>query len=82
MEKQYLLVGAVAGGAVGASVVAVGPALGQPQPRSNYELRMDNPISKYPSPPFRNKLSHGPAWHAIWIQSPTTARAPISVPDG
>ena len=50
----------IVGGAVGASVVAVGPALGQLEPRSNNELRMDNPISKYPSPPFRKQTQPWP----------------------
>jgi len=50
----------IVGGAVGASVVAAGPALGQLEPRSHNEPRMDNPISKYPSPPFRKQTQLWP----------------------
>ena len=77
----------IVGGAIGAAVAAAGPAIAQDSNRQagrrpDSELRMDNPVSKYPKPPFRKQTSHGQAWQAIWIQSQTTAKTPISVRDG
>ncbi len=52
------------GGAIGACVAAAGPTIAQdadrPDRRSNSELKMENPVSKYPRPPFRKQTQPWP----------------------
>ena len=77
----------IVGGAIGAAVAAAGPAIAQDSNRQagrrpDSELRMDNPVSSIPNRHLENRPSHGQAWQAIWIQSQTTAKTPISVRDG
>ena len=50
----------IVGGAIGATVAAAGPAIAQDDRHQavrpkNSEHRMDDPVSKYPKPPFRKQ---------------------------
>jgi hypothetical protein len=55
----------IVGGAIGATVAAAGPAIAQDDRHQavrpkNSEHRMDDPVSKYPKPPFRKQTQPWP----------------------
>ena len=55
----------IVGGAVGATVAAAGPSIARDDRHQavrpkNSELRMDDPVSKYPKPPFRKQTQPWP----------------------
>jgi hypothetical protein len=55
----------IVGGAIGATVAAAGPSIARDDRHQavrpkNSELRMDDPVSKYPKPPFRKQTQPWP----------------------
>jgi hypothetical protein len=44
---------------------------------SSLQAKLEDPVSKYPKPPFRASHSRGPDWQVRWIHAPTMARKVI-----